>query len=112
MNNRALELLVIQLRVKTAALKQFRMSAALHQPAAVQHQDHIRLQEALAPLMRDRTTLAIAHRLSTILKADVILVLDGGRLVESGRHAELLQRGGLYSQLYHEQFERAIVHTT
>jgi ATP-binding cassette subfamily B protein len=64
------------------------------------------IQDALEPLMRGRTTLAIAHRLSTILAADRILVLDEGRLVESGTHAELLALGGLYAQLYREQFER------
>jgi ATP-binding cassette subfamily B protein len=64
------------------------------------------IQEALEPLMRGRTTLAIAHRLSTILAADLILVLDQGQLVESGTHAELLEHGGLYEQLYREQFER------
>jgi len=52
----------------------------------------------------DRTSLVIAHRLSTILSADTILVLDHGRLVEQGTHAELLARGGLYTDLYETQF--------
>jgi ATP-binding cassette subfamily B protein len=62
------------------------------------------IQAALDPLMRNRTTLAIAHRLSTILAADLILVIDRGRIVERGTHAELLERGGLYAKLYNEQF--------
>ena len=62
------------------------------------------VQAALTPLMAGRTTIAIAHRLSTILAADVIFVIDRGVLVEQGTHSELLQRGGLYAQLYNEQF--------
>ncbi|HXY71334.1 MAG TPA: ABC transporter ATP-binding protein, partial [Actinomycetota bacterium] len=62
------------------------------------------VQEALRPLMEGRTTLAIAHRLSTILSADVIFVMDRGKLVERGTHAELLRRAGLYAQLYEQQF--------
>jgi ATP-binding cassette subfamily B protein/subfamily B ATP-binding cassette protein MsbA len=58
------------------------------------------VQEALTRLARDRTTLVIAHRLSTVRDADRILVLDGGRVVEEGRHEALLARGGLYAQLW------------
>lgn len=62
------------------------------------------IQEALERVMKGRTSLVIAHRLSTILSADLILVMDGGRLVEQGTHAELLARDGLYAGLYRTQF--------
>ena len=62
------------------------------------------VQQALARAMRGRTSLVIAHRLSTILAADRILVLDRGRLVEQGTHAELVAAGGLYARLYETQF--------
>ena len=67
------------------------------------------VQAALEPLMKDRTTIAIAHRLSTIISANVIFVLERGRLVESGTHAELLAAGGLYAQLYQQQFAGGLV---
>jgi len=63
------------------------------------------IQAALTPLMEGRTSLVIAHRLSTILAADLILVLDHGRLVERGTHPELLAHGGLYARLYEQQFK-------
>jgi subfamily B ATP-binding cassette protein MsbA len=65
-----------------------------------------RIQEALHILMRDRTTLVIAHRLSTVESADQIIVLDQGRIVESGTHSELLGAGGIYAGLYEMQFSR------
>lgn len=67
------------------------------------------VQSALGSLMRGRTTVAIAHRLSTIMAADVIYVIDHGRVVEHGCHLELLARGGLYAGLFDEQFERGAV---
>ena len=62
------------------------------------------IQAALAEVMRHRTTLVIAHRLSTIENADQIVVLDRGRIVEQGRHGELLANKGHYAGLYHMQF--------
>jgi ATP-binding cassette subfamily B protein len=64
---------------------------------------------ALRPLMEGRTTLAIAHRLSTIVAADVIFVLDRGRVVERGHHAQLVRRGGLYAELYRHQFGGGLI---
>jgi ATP-binding cassette subfamily B protein len=62
------------------------------------------VQEALSHALAGRTSLVIAHRLSTILSADTVIVLDAGRVVESGTHAELLAKGGLYAELYRTQF--------
>jgi subfamily B ATP-binding cassette protein MsbA len=62
------------------------------------------IQSALEEVMRGRTTLVIAHRLSTIENADLIVVVDAGRIVERGTHAELLARGGTYAELYSSQF--------
>lgn len=64
------------------------------------------IQEALEPLMKNRTSLVIAHRLSTILAADQILVMQDGQLVETGQHQSLVDKGGLYKTLYETQFRR------
>ncbi len=72
--------------------------------SALDTESERQVQAALDALMRGRTTIVIAHRLSTIERADRIVVLDRGRIAESGRHAELLARGGVYAKLYHLQF--------
>ena len=63
------------------------------------------MQEALDALMRGRTTFVIAHRLSTVRNADVIFVVEDGRIVERGRHEELLSRESRYRSFYLKQFE-------
>ena len=67
------------------------------------------VQSALQPLMRGRTTMVIAHRLSTIIAADVIYVIDQGQIVEHGSHEALLSKGGLYTNLYQQQFGGGLI---
>ena len=61
------------------------------------------IQEQLANLMRGKTVIAIAHRLSTIAAMDRLVIMDQGRIIEEGSHAELLRRGGLYAELWARQ---------
>jgi ATP-binding cassette, subfamily B, bacterial len=75
--------------------------------AHLDSESEVHIQEALAEALAGRTSLVIAHRLSTIVRADRILVLDRGRVVEQGTHATLLAAGGLYAELYETQFGRA-----
>ena len=63
-----------------------------------------KVQEAMDRLMKDRTVLVIAHRLSTIVNADNIIVLDGGKIIETGTHEQLLGQNGIYKNLYNVQF--------
>ena len=72
--------------------------------SALDNTTEIMIQQALDELCEGRTTLVVAHRLSTIKNADAIAVISDGRILEQGTHDELLQTGGLYSQLYHQQF--------
>ena len=69
--------------------------------SALDNESERLVQEALQRLMQGRTTLIVAHRLSTIEHADRVVVMEGGRIVEQGSHAELLQRGGVYARLHH-----------
>ena len=70
----------------------------------VDSRTEIKIQEAMAKLMEGRTCFVIAHRLSTIQNADTILVIQGGKITESGTHNELMEKGGFYSTLYNSQF--------
>ena len=72
--------------------------------SSVDTRTEMHIQQAMVALMKNRTSLIIAHRLSTIRDADVIVVLRGGRIVESGSHEELLAAGGEYYSLYRNQF--------
>ena len=66
-----------------------------------------KIQEAIDPIIKERTSILIAHRLSTILAADEIFVIKDGEIVERGQHKELVERGGVYTELYNTQFRRA-----
>jgi ABC-type multidrug transport system fused ATPase/permease subunit len=72
--------------------------------SSVDTMTEVLIQAALRRLLAGRTAFVIAHRLNTIRRADLICVVQAGRIIEQGRHEELLQQGGLYRQLYERQF--------
>ncbi len=90
--------------IARAALAKPRILILDEATASVDTMTEVLIQDALQRLLSGRTAIVIAHRLSTVRNADLICVVDGGRITESGRHDELLAAGGLYRQLYDRQF--------
>lgn len=73
--------------------------------SSIDTRTEIRIQRAFNKMMKGRTTFIVAHRLSTIKEADVILVMNGGKIIEQGSHEELLEQKGFYYRLYHSQYQ-------
>ncbi len=96
-----------RLAIARAVLRDPRLLILDEATSSLDSRSEALIQKAMEPLLAGRTSLVIAHRLSTILRADLILVLDRGRIVERGTHPELLSRGGLYARLYEQQFRDA-----
>jgi len=80
--------------------------------SSVDTRTEVLIQKAMAVLMKDRTSFIIAHRLSTIRDAELILVMNEGRIIETGTHGELLAKGGFYAELYNSQFTGASIEET
>jgi ABC-type multidrug transport system fused ATPase/permease subunit len=95
-----------RIAIARALLKDPRILLLDEATSALDAESEALVQDALTMLMRGRTSVVIAHRLSTVIGADRVVVVDGGQVVESGAHAELLARGGVYARLVEKQVLR------
>ena len=93
-----------RVRIARAFLAQPKILILDEATSSVDTRTEKHIQDAMVKLMKNRTSLIIAHRLSTIQDADLIVVMDEGRIVETGNHSELLEKKGRYYQLYMTQF--------
>lgn len=94
-----------RLAIARVILKDPRILILDEATSSLDSQSESLIQKAIEPLLKQRTSIVIAHRLSTILAADQILVIEHGKIIERGTHAELLKQNGLYTKLYNEQFK-------
>jgi ATP-binding cassette subfamily B protein len=95
-----------RIAIARALLKDPRILLLDEATSALDAESEALVQDALTRLMRGRTSVVIAHRLSTVIGADKVVVIDGGQVVESGTHAELMARGGAYARLVDRQVLR------
>jgi ATP-binding cassette subfamily B protein len=99
-----------RLAIARAVLKDAPILILDEATSSVDTQTEAEIQEALAELMRGRTSIVVAHRLSTIKNADMIAVISEGQIVERGQHEDLIERSGLYCQLYEKQLKKEELH--
>ena len=97
--------LILSLAIARALLRDAPLLLLDEATSALDAESERLVQNALERLMKKRTTLVIAHRFATVRAADRIIVMDGGRIVEQGRHDELVAKAGLYARLAQLQFE-------